>query len=537
MADIRFTCSEASLLLEKLSNSCREWSISRKGELTCQMLDSHSLADLHCIENELLHTLADVRMSRNAQRPVNRLPVEILSKIFHQILPPLTPYLEGFSRERFLVWDSFFDFKDTDALLPLSHICRRWRDVALDTPTLWTTICNSSHPDAIDEYSLRSRGVPLKVLDIENKHLDVQQLSRTDGQHVQSLASYTECDLVLPTSYAQGLHALAAWYCLLQGDVSNLKALVLRSVDWHLPGTLTNLTHLFLANKQLHIVDLFRILSIAPRLEDLGLWAISAKEAFDPREDIPAVTLKHLRRLGIYWPDRNIASGFFSHVGLPARLAVNFEYCEVPDLQWLVPLTRNDAKSLYISDDSVIAAGPSKALRFKYKDDSGGMIQWIVALLSHFQLKDIWIAYSYNWYELNEAVIKHTPWVETLHLGIVDSTTSTMTESLGNNPTYWPKLTKVILSRPDNLFGILKLARSRARLGCPLEELEFHESRSMVSEEYSEDLENIKSHVEVVRLIEDGPIALPLPDICQDGVPSPYFWPKKWSAMPNRLMP
>ncbi|KAF9814800.1 hypothetical protein IEO21_04908 [Rhodonia placenta] len=514
MADIRFTCSDAASLLAKLRNSCREWS--------CFQLDR--------IENELLHTISDVRVSINAQRPVNRLPVEILSEIFHQVLPPfqLASYLKSLSPQSFLVWDPFFDFKDTDALLPLTHVCRWWRDVALDTPTLWTTLFGSSHSAAIDEYRLRSKSAPLKVLNVENKHLDVQQLWRTDGQRIQSLASKTGCDPGLHMSYAQGLHALVARGCLLQGDVSNLKALTLWAVDWHLPSTPINLTHLFLAKRRLRVVDLFRILSIAPRLEDLGLYKISAEEAFDPHGDIPAVALQHLRRLAIHYPDRNIVSGLFSHVGLPARLAVNFENCEVSDLRWLVPLTQNDVKFVCISalKSSVIAAGPSKAVRFSGKRDSSTGAQWIAALLSYFQSEDIWIANTYKKDEFDEAIIKHTPWVETLHLGFIDFTT--MVKILEKNPTYWPRLTKVALSHAHDLSGMLELAETRYRMGCPLKEFECHEKPGIVSEEYSQDLKKIRHYVSVVRLNKDYAIALPLPDVCTDGVPSPWFqWPKR----------
>ncbi|KAF9810419.1 hypothetical protein IEO21_06956 [Rhodonia placenta] len=521
MVDNHLTCSEASSLLEKLSNSCGQW----RSVATCFQLE--------CIENVLLNSLSDVRMSLNAQRPINRLPVEILSKIFRRMLSPFD------IRGDFLVWDSLFDFKDTNVLLPLTHVCRRWRDVALDTPTLWTTLNSYFHPGAVDEYYFRSQSAPLKVWTTPNIYFllnNVQQLWHTDGQRIQSFASYRGCDSDLPTSYAHGLRALAARDCVLQGDVSHVKVLVLRSVDWHLPGTLTNLTHLFLANNQLHIVDLFRVLSIAPRLEDLGLSAISAMESFDAHEDIPAVTLQHLRRLAIHHPDRNIVSGLFSHVGLPTCLAASFELCEVPDLQWLVPLTQNDAQSLHIStweySASIIAAGPSKAVRFSSPKGSE-MVRWIVALLSHFQLKDLWIKSTYS-DEFEEAIIEHTPWVETLHLGPSDCVT--MIGALLDNPSCWLKLTKVVLLHPPQPTEILDLAESRARLGCPLEELECHERRSMISEKYSQDLEKIRSHVGVVRLIEDGPIALPLPDVCTDGVPSPYFWPEEWGELNFRII-
>ncbi|OSX61778.1 hypothetical protein POSPLADRAFT_1145588 [Postia placenta MAD-698-R-SB12] len=457
MANIAFTFTEAASLLEKLRNSCREW---------------RELSSLECIADELLHTLLDVRVLVNAQCPVNRLPVEILSKIFHQVPPLLTPDLHYRSLEELLVWESLFEFKDTNALLPLTHVCRQWRDVALDTPTLWTTIYGSSHPRAVDEYHFRSRSAPLRALnvreakycdvedeisDVEDENLGVEKLWRTDGQHIQSFASYPGgWGLDLPTSCAHELQALAAWDCQLRGDVSNFKVFVLRAVDWHLPSSLTNLTHLFLSRKRLHIVDFFRMLSIAPRLEDLGLYDISAKDAPDPHRNIPAVTLQHLRRLSICRSNRNIVSGFFSHVGLPAHLAVNFESCQVSDFQWLVPLAPNDAEALYISSHpySVFVAGLSKAIRLNCDNDLGVMIQWITIKIA------------------------------------------------GDN-------------RP----------RSGGR----------HSTFSQDLKKIKRDLKTIQSHVGVVWLIEDDPIALPLPDVCTDGVPSPYFWPKKWSELYSRV--
>ncbi|EED79488.1 predicted protein [Postia placenta Mad-698-R] len=405
--------------------------------------------ELECIEDELLPTLSDVRMSINAQRPVNRLPDKILSEIFRQVPPsPLALYINGLciSLRKFLVWESFFDFKDTG------------------------------------------------------------------------------CDFDLPASYAHGLQALAAWNCVLQGDVSNLKALVLRAVDWHLPSSLTNLTHLYLVRKRLRVVDLFRILSIALRIEDLVLEEFSAEDALDPHEDIPAVALQHLRRLAIHRPDRNLVSALFSHVCLPMRLAASFELCQALDFEWLVPLTQIDTNALYISAStySVVAAGPSRAVRFSCRHDLEVMVPWTMALLSHFhlQFKDLWIASTHR--ELDMTILKRTPWVERLHIG--SSRYTTMLETLGNKPAYWPKLTKVATLQHSRL---LKFAETRAHLGRPLEELECHASRST----YIQDLERIESHVGVVRLVKDDPFALPLPDVCTDGVPSPYFWPEEWDEL------
>ncbi|KAJ7643820.1 hypothetical protein FB45DRAFT_896147, partial [Roridomyces roridus] len=54
-----------------------------------------------------------------------RMPLEICSEIFTRCLPP-TP--------------------DMRAALRPSHVCRRWNDIALATPSLWTAITDRSAP-------------------------------------------------------------------------------------------------------------------------------------------------------------------------------------------------------------------------------------------------------------------------------------------------------------------------------------------------------------------------------------------------------
>lgn len=39
----------------------------------------------------------------------------------------------------------------------LSHVCRRFRDVTLKTPSIWTALSNSQHPDQLNAFLLRSK--------------------------------------------------------------------------------------------------------------------------------------------------------------------------------------------------------------------------------------------------------------------------------------------------------------------------------------------------------------------------------------------
>jgi len=84
---------------------------------------------------------------RNTLRPVNKLPPEILSRTARYLL----------------------DEEDEDALrvVPLTHVCRYWRESIISSPEHWTLI--SSRDDGLAAASLeRAKAAPLKIcLDME----------------------------------------------------------------------------------------------------------------------------------------------------------------------------------------------------------------------------------------------------------------------------------------------------------------------------------------------------------------------------------
>ncbi len=71
-------------------------------------------------------------------RPINRLPPELLVHIFS--------YLGG---------GAF--------VVPASQVCRRWRDIALDTPSLWAVIREQDNMFAAQCFMERSRRAKLDV--------------------------------------------------------------------------------------------------------------------------------------------------------------------------------------------------------------------------------------------------------------------------------------------------------------------------------------------------------------------------------------
>ncbi|VDB92217.1 unnamed protein product [Peniophora sp. CBMAI 1063] len=111
-------------------------------------------------ELEALRTIAaDFRSQRNALSSVGALPAEILSRIFalHALQqPPGEP-----------LWEND-DSEDPPSLsqmelgwITVTHVCRRWRNVALTDPSLWTRISFRLGEHWVDEMFSRAGSAPI----------------------------------------------------------------------------------------------------------------------------------------------------------------------------------------------------------------------------------------------------------------------------------------------------------------------------------------------------------------------------------------
>ncbi|KAF8256728.1 hypothetical protein EI94DRAFT_1836641 [Lactarius quietus] len=89
-------------------------------------------------ETLLSDVLRGISILRSNLRPVNRLPTELLSHIFS-----------------FLGGGAY--------VVPASHVCQQWRDIALGTPSLWTTIREDDPFFAAQCFMERSRLMKLDV--------------------------------------------------------------------------------------------------------------------------------------------------------------------------------------------------------------------------------------------------------------------------------------------------------------------------------------------------------------------------------------
>ncbi|KAI0043301.1 hypothetical protein FA95DRAFT_1563477 [Auriscalpium vulgare] len=103
-------------------------------------------------DTEPLHDRVVTAALHNAELPISRLPPEILHAIF-AILSTIDPL--GFStRQRSL------------AFVLVTHVCQRWRHIALHQPTLWAHHIFLPFPRGnrwLDAFLTRARDAPLKV--------------------------------------------------------------------------------------------------------------------------------------------------------------------------------------------------------------------------------------------------------------------------------------------------------------------------------------------------------------------------------------
>ncbi|KAH9848139.1 hypothetical protein C2E23DRAFT_845563 [Lenzites betulinus] len=90
-------------------------------------------SNLEPFEETVAASYMTTRELINATQPINRLPPEILTKIFFQVQSQLL-YQNG---EKALPVDFMFDVRD---LRPLVLTCRHWRTLITGTPFLWSTV-------------------------------------------------------------------------------------------------------------------------------------------------------------------------------------------------------------------------------------------------------------------------------------------------------------------------------------------------------------------------------------------------------------
>ena len=106
-------------------------------------IDSTLAACTRAVE-EYQRIICALRSKRNTCTIVGRLPEELVEEIF---------------------WNCTSFRRGSIEIFPLSHVCQRWRDIALNSARLWTCIVATGHtnPELLQACFERSRDTSLDV--------------------------------------------------------------------------------------------------------------------------------------------------------------------------------------------------------------------------------------------------------------------------------------------------------------------------------------------------------------------------------------
>ena len=250
------------------------------------------------IHRDLLATLMILIYGPNTRALINRkIPPEILLQIFNHVR--LVPCKRGTPRTN--VWDPII--VHLDRLIRLSHVCRDWRNLIINTPTLWNRIDDPRrYWKRVEIATQRACGIPLHL---SAKH----QISRIMGElwngdkpirelryegaspelvkhHFQMPAPLLESlSLTGPSPRSSERRGLPAWrenhhVEIFHAHTPKLRLLALDMLSWVPKLQTTALTHLYLADCYgAHLLRrIMSLLSASPNLTDLVL--VDGKDIF-----------------------------------------------------------------------------------------------------------------------------------------------------------------------------------------------------------------------------------------------------------------
>lgn len=112
------------------------------------------------LESTLARVLSEKRQERNSLQPIHSLPDDVFMEIFKILHQHDFPHCRLHSG------------RVADSPVVLSHVCRRWRSISLDMPSIWSCLHvtvdqTENHHLALETFAQRSRNQPLSVMFID----------------------------------------------------------------------------------------------------------------------------------------------------------------------------------------------------------------------------------------------------------------------------------------------------------------------------------------------------------------------------------
>lgn len=493
---------------------------------------------------------------RNVFAPVNKLPAEILARIF-KILAMQTalpdPFLPDLS-----------SYTDTLSWIVVCQVCRYWRETALAFPSLWSNIDTHS-PLAALALLDRSAASPI--------HVYLRDAVRSSGftpclnraRLLQAIGRHSPrfVELHIQPTFRYGPDLLRSF----QNPASNLRALTImlnmnKDEFQELPpifdGHIPNLEHLTLANfskwsinqfggrlthvclldqplrRRMPMAEFLDFLASCPRLQELAL--IDAGPGIFVSPSMPEVDIDRrvcmdcLQSLHIGdWPTPQSIANFLQHLALPANTKIfiwadclfrreetlsmlfptNLEHIHPLHRLSTVhltyrPATRDYPQLLSIQDGALVFY-----LHFAMPTSQ----EMMCSMFTPFDLRNVeelTIGIQCN-PELSEdawrSIFKSMPRLRTLHI-LRRSSRPILAGLSGADASgiaVCPALTLLSISddRAVSSIRLFLFAEERAQRGTPLQRLQIISRTNMYSYRLDDELQDMRSNIDEVECIED----------------------------------
>ena len=466
--------------------------------------------------DQMVKENADCTRILNSRTLISRLPNEILVHIFLECTirrQERKPFHNRAERIFAKLWLNF------------THVCRRWRDVALSCPLLWNYVHLGLYPspDIMSHFLSRSRNVPLDVRfsllkKPVNQHKDLAKAAVGECHRTRTL----ELEVYELTSEAMSCFREAsfpnlrrlrftsqwrdkgyydeddqAWpededfmQTLLQQPLPHLRTLQIDSIVSlailkNLPHTITSLSVLSSIIIQGELKDFLGVLSSMPQLEYLELFHIPTLSR--PERPLPkTLILPNLKRLiytDAYWNARLV----FPYLSQPSlvELRATFDWHpnEHTNVHRVIPLFHPfqpdsvaDRKNTFAAIDLTIAENLSFTgcrklcththghhdFNISFKGDPDVWGYYLARVLPQLELPILSLTYRHSSDNDHGDLLSHL-------LEVVDD----------NIPFPHLRELDVTIDHADNCDAVLKCIKTRHTAGSRLDKLRVHLSASI----------------------------------------------------------
>lgn len=136
----------------------------------------NSLEDFDNAIAGLKTELEKVTTLRNNHAPINRrLPPEVLCSIFLQLAKGCHAAYDVYALFSPTPRQIVSGLPNPSAWMTITHVCRRWRDITLNFPSLWTSIHNKT-AENVHTFIARSQQAPLVINEHHNDAICVRKV-------------------------------------------------------------------------------------------------------------------------------------------------------------------------------------------------------------------------------------------------------------------------------------------------------------------------------------------------------------------------